>query len=133
MHTDHFEEIAAQLKKLWGGQTLATLRDDARRELNGTCFTSLRPAGELRRVLVCGITGEHEVRKLGHLDPAGARSFGDWSAISLFEAVVSAFMEGGFAYDFDSSSSRGSHAPVVLIAAVPDSVTKLENLLGLKP
>ena len=56
MHTDHFEEIAAQLKKLWGGQTLATLRDDARRELNGTCFTSLRPAGELRRVLAVSYT-----------------------------------------------------------------------------
>jgi hypothetical protein len=127
------EDIATQLKSLWGGQTLATLRDEATRELDGTCFQSLRLGEGPRRVLICCVTGEHELRRLGRLDPSGAQSFGDWSDVSLFETVARTIMAGGFAYGFDRSGSRSSYLPVVLIASVPDSIAKLERLLGLQP
>ena len=81
----------------------------------------------------CCVTAEHELRRLGRLDPSGAQSFGDWSDVSLFETVARTIMAGGFAYGFDRSGSRSSYLPVVLIASVPDSIAKLERLLGLQP
>jgi len=100
------EAIAAQLESLWAGQTLATLRDDAARQLNGTSFQALRPSPGPRRVLIVCFTGEHEIRKLGPIDATRAQSFGDWAAVSLFEAVARTFIAGGFAYDFDPISSK---------------------------
>ena len=126
------ERIAEQLDALWGGQTLATLRDEASRELNGTCFKAQRtPDGPRRFLLIC-VTGEHEQRKAGKLSPKTQVAFGDWSRVSIFEAVFRAMTAGGFIYGFDSESSHSPPA-LVFIAALPDSITVLERVFALPP
>ena len=126
------ERIAAELDALWGGQTLATLRDEAASELNGTCFKSLRTPNGPRRFLLTCVTGEYEQRKAGKLSPNTQVTFGDWSSVSIFEAVFRAMTAGGFIYAFDSESSHNPPA-LVFIAAVPDSITVLERVFALPP
>jgi hypothetical protein len=128
----HFEEIAAQLRRHLGGKTLATLREDAAKEMNGVCWTAIRPEGGPRRVLMFCITDGYELRKLDGLDPARAQDFGDWDSVSLAEAVVCTMLSGGFAYAFDLKSPERSRA-VTLIAAVPDSIMRLEQAFKLPP
>jgi hypothetical protein len=126
--------FAAQLEACIGGQTLASLRDEAAKEMNGTCWRAVRADGQPRMMVLCCFTGEHEIRRLGDIDASRAERFGDWSAVSLAEAVARAMMRGGFCYDFDKSSSRSAVAPVVLIAAgEPRSIANLETVLGLQP
>lgn len=127
------EDLVTQLEALWGGKTLATIRDLAARELNGTCFQALRTAEGPRMVLIVCVTGEHEIEKMGKLSERTLQPFGDWNSVSVVEAVARTMMSGGFAYDFDRSSLRSSGAPVVLIAAGPVSITKLESIFGLQP
>jgi hypothetical protein len=126
------EEIASRLETLWGGQTLASLRDEATREFNGTCFSALRRRDGPRDVLIVCVTGAHELGKLEGLDPAQAYPFGDWSKVSLFEAWLRTRLAGGFCYDAERKSGQALSA-VVLIAAVPRSITRLEALLNLGP
>ncbi|MEY2577821.1 MAG: hypothetical protein QOI49_645 [Verrucomicrobiota bacterium] len=128
---DDIEEIADQLDRAWGGKTLETLREEATRELNGTSLSSLRwPAGP-RRILIICLTGQYELRKLGSLQPQTARSFADWSSVSLFEATVVALSAGGFAYTF-AGKSLASASAVILIAAASDSVAILEGVFQLE-
>lgn len=127
------DEILAQLGQLWGGQTLATFRDDATREFNGTSLTSLRTPNGPRRILMFCVTGEHELRKLERqwLASESAERFDDWAKVSLFEAAVRAMRAGGFAHDIEARSSRPAK-PRVVIATSPDAVAKLEALFDLK-
>jgi len=126
------EEIAEQLDRAWGGKTLEWLREQATREFNGTSLSSLRWSGGPRRILVICLTGQHEIAKISSLQPQTARSFADWSSVSLFEATVVAISAGGFAYTFKGSSLATANA-VVLIAAAPSSVAMLERVFQLKP
>ncbi len=126
------EKLAEQLESAWGGQTLATLSAEASREMNGTCFKAIRQPNGPRRILIFCVTGEHEQEKMGRLSPKTEKHFGDWSSVSLFEAVVSAIMAGGFCYAFDANCSKRTR-PVVLIAAVPDSIMALEKAFALQP
>jgi hypothetical protein len=127
------EEIAEQLKKAWGGQTLATMREEASKELNGACFKALRHSDGRRSVILFCATGEHELAKLEKaIGAAPPHSFGDWSAVSLFEAVARTMLGGGLCYDREPNSPQRSSA-LVLIAAGPDSVIKMEELLSLPP
>lgn len=117
------------LAKLWTGETLATLRSEALREFNGTAFKALRPDGKQRLFILCCVTGEHELGKVtDHFLKVESEPLGQWSKVSLMEAVSRAIMAGGFIHDFDSESSA-KLKPLVLIAAGPDSVKKLEALL----
>jgi hypothetical protein len=66
----------------------------------------------------CCVTGEHELRRLGRLDPSGAQSFRDWSDVSLFETVARTIMaQGKFA---TAANPLGFH---VLAWTVPLEVT----------
>jgi hypothetical protein len=125
------EEIAEELDRAWGGKSLAWLREQALREFNGTSLSSLRWPGGPRRILIICLTGEHEVAKLGSLQPQTARLFADWSSVSLFEATVAAITAGGFAYTFEGSSLATASA-VVLIAAGPGPIATLEKIFRLE-
>jgi hypothetical protein len=127
-----FEELSTQLEALWGGKTLATLREEAARELNGTCFQALRTAPGPRRFLIFCITGEHQLQRLTSFDQTSAHLFGDWSSTSLIEVVARTIASGGFSYDFDQNYP-GKLKPMVLIAVTPKSVGMLERLFGLQP
>jgi hypothetical protein len=83
-------------------------------------------------MILCCVTGEHEIRKMGDIGGRETEQSGDWAAVSLAEAASRAMMRGGFCYYVDSSS-RSAIKPVALIAAGPDSVSKLERVLGLQP
>jgi hypothetical protein len=129
---DHIEEIAAQLKQHLGGKTLATLREDAAKEMNGVCWMAIRPDAGPRRILLFCITDGYELRKLDGLNSAKAEDFGDWDSVTLTEAIACTMLSGGFAYAFDLKSPERSRA-VILIAAVPDSITRLEQAFNLPP
>jgi hypothetical protein len=124
--------LADALERFVGGQTLATLCAEAAKEMNGTGFKSIRPNGGRRWILLACVTGESELEKLGDIGEREAQQAADWAAVSLAEAVSRAMMCGGFCY-FVDSSSRITLPPVALIAAGPDSITKLERVLGLQP
>jgi hypothetical protein len=126
------DALADALESFIGGQTLATFRDEAAKEMNGTCFKAMRRDGGRRYILLACVTGEHELRKIGDISGCEAQEHGDWSSVTLADALTRAIMRDGFCYYVDSSS-RSSFAPVALIAAGPDSVTKLEGIFRLQP
>jgi hypothetical protein len=72
------------------------------------------------------------LRKLDGLDSAKAQDFGDWDSVTLTEAIACTMLSGGFAYTFDLKSPERSRA-VILIAADPDSITRLEQAFNLPP
>ena len=126
------DAIATELDALLGGQTLATLREEASKELNGTSYKTLRVAGGPRRFILMCLTGQHEQSKCSKLSPNTRISFGDWSTVSIFEAVCRATEAGDFAYAFDSDSSRVPPA-LLFIAASPHHVNALERIFTLPP
>ncbi len=124
-----FDAIFAHIEALLADQTLATLRDDAAKELNGTATRSIRLPDGPRLFLMLCITGTHELSKVGPLSPNTKQSFGDWSAVPLIEAIRRSFISGGFVYGFESPKDQGA---LVFIAATPDSITKLEGVFNLR-
>src|SRR5580658_5420453 len=80
-----------------GGQTLATLRDDATKEFNGTSTNSLRVANGSRLALAVCVTGDHELAKIAkHVVPEKTDLFNDWAIVSLTAAAGHAVTNGGF-------------------------------------
>lgn len=128
----NFENVLAQLEKHLGGQTLATLRDEAAKEMNGVCWKSVRTDKGPRWFLLFCFTDGYERRKLDHLAPKAGIDFGDWRSVSLTEAVARAILQREFIYAFDLKSPDRSRA-IVLIAADPDSVTTLQEAFNLPP
>jgi hypothetical protein len=54
------QEVALRIQKVWAGLTLETLHEEAIKELNGTCFRSIRagtgPGWRLYSVLLANIS-----------------------------------------------------------------------------
>jgi hypothetical protein len=128
------KEAARHIRKQWGDKTLATLRDSARKEFNGTSFDSLRESGRSRFALFVCVTGEHELAKLQpHLEPPLELTIADWSKVSYVDAFRMARLAGGLAYAVEGESNNLISGAVALISSQPRSSTKLEVLLGLNP
>jgi hypothetical protein len=128
------EEAARHILKQWGDKTLATLRDGARKEFNGTSFDSLRVAGHSRFALFVCVTGEHELAKLQpHLEPPLELTIADWSKVSYVDAFRMAHLAGGLAYAVQGESDNLISGAVAMISSQPRSSSKLERLLGLEP
>jgi hypothetical protein len=128
----HLEEIAVQLKQHFGGKTLATLREEAAKEMNGVCWKAIRQEGSARRILVFCVTGEHELRKLDGIGSEREHDFGDWDSVCLIEAIACTMSSGGFAYGFDRKSGQRLR-PLVFIATDPGLITELEQAFNLPP
>ena len=128
----NLEKIVASIEAAFSGQTLATMRKEAAKELNGTSTKTMRlPNGQCAMKLIC-ITGEYEQRKLGRLSPNTREVFGDWESVPILDAVNCAFTKGGFAYAFESESSHNPGA-LMLIMVGPEMISKFEMLSKRSP
>jgi len=123
-------EMMRALRARWQGVTLAAFKEEASKELNGTAFDALRPAGGPRVILVVCATGEHEIsliEKAIKLDDSGEPW--DWKSVSLFEMIVKTEEGDGLSYQ-DLKGRDGKRAAVTLCATRPDKIKILEILFN---
>jgi len=133
MDMDSLHQFAAMIQGAWGGQTLATLRNDAAKQFNGTCTNSLRMMNGPRTGLLICVTGEYELAKIvNRVVPDTSNLFNDWSIVSLTAAAGHAIKEGGFCCIAERDKTRRIIA-LVLAAGSPESIRYLENIFGLAP
>jgi hypothetical protein len=125
------DELKTQLETMLGGQTLATFRAEAAKEMNGTAFRALRSSDGRRWLLIICITGARELGKFPF--PADRSTpFGDWASVALVEAVGKAARMGRLIYDFEINPPNSTTA-AVLISADPCSTEKLAAIFNLPP
>ena len=128
-------KLAGEVSNRWANKTLADLRSEAERELNGSVYESFRPAnvetglGPRVGLVVC-VTGEHElsrIAKIFNFVDDGAR--GDWNNYSLASMWVESYRTDGMGYQ--DLYRDGKLVAVALCASHPQTIATLENIFGL--
>lgn len=125
------KEIVDVMARAWGGKTLAALQRQAAAETNGNAFDALREAGGRRWLLVMCMTRVDQIAKvesLLELPPGGEEM--DWEGTTLAEAFARGPMAGTLVC-WSLTDGQWRRKAVVLIAADPCSVTRLEEMFNL--
>ena len=132
---DDLMRLAGEVTSRWSHKTLADLRAEAEKEINGTVFESFRASNveqglSPRFGLVVCVTGEHElsrVEKIFNFVDDGAS--GDWNAYSLASMWVDSYQTDGMGYQ--DLYRDGKLVAVALCASHPQTIATLERVFGM--
>jgi hypothetical protein len=113
----------------WGGKTLADLRSDAEKELNGTAYTALK-CGNRRALLAVCVTGQSELQKIAGAFPATETPNADWKKITLASLAIASIKNKGFIHEPIRSADKKLTA-LALIVTEPNLIEKFTQLMGL--
>lgn len=130
------EESARQIAESLASKTLADLRAEAQKEMNGTVWQAFRPTnpetGDQQRLgLIVCITGKHELSNISNLGPVGRLVVGDWAEYSVARLWIDSFDLGGLAYV--EQLQAGKRVALVLCASAPEKIKLLECGFELPP
>jgi len=118
--------LAQQLTKMWYGVTLAEFRAEAEHETSGILTTSIREPNGPRRLFVVCVTDMDQIYGFEKLLGLVAAAEQDWNSCTLVEVAVRAIVSGS---TFELLSDEfGRHSALLLIAAEPHSIEKLESI-----
>jgi hypothetical protein len=117
----------------WDHKTLADLKAEADKELNGTALESLRVNNGPRGFVVICATGEHQIsliEKIFDFQDDGPHC--DWNTTTLFRLTVDTERENGMSYQ-ELREPMNNRTAVILCATRPEKIRILETIFSLAP
>ena len=120
----------ARVVREWSSKTLEDLRSDAVLEDTGIAFDAVREQDGMRICLVICVTGEDQLRRFREAGLVDNGADIDWAAFTTGAAVTLAALSGTICVKA-LKSSGDSWMALVMAAAVPDSIRRLEDFFDL--
>lgn len=112
----------------WSEKTIETLRKEACEGGQDVAFEAIRVAPHGRRVVLIACIVRPRAAELAEaLLPGSKLKDRDWTGMTLTELFAIVVLRGGPKYGY---LCLGEPTAVAVICAEPDSITKLEQLLG---